>query len=208
MDGRPEPVGDLLEGGTGPSVRQRLWAPLPPAARALLVAAGVVVLAGAALVWWREQAVERELRQRVVLVASIGVESSSTSPPGGSVHYFLVVRNDGPRPVSIESLDASDGGLRVQLRDAGARRLAAGGEVALPLSVRLTCGPDIGTTPGSRLDPRLTVRNEDGGSAVRDVDPGAAVSVLDLAATLCGIRPGLREHELSGPVLRAQPGGD
>ena len=203
MDGRPDAVGELFEGGTGPSVRQRLWAALPPVARALLVAVGVVVLVGAGLVWWREQAVERELRQRVVLTSSIGVGSSSTSPPGGSVYYFLVVRNDGPRPISIESLDASAGGLRVRLRNSTDHRLAAGAEIALPLSVRLTCGRVPGTAQGSRLEPQLTVGNEDGRSVVRSVHPGAAGSLLDVVDALCRVRPDLVDHELSGPVLGA-----
>ncbi len=208
MDGRPDPVEDLLEGGTGPSVQQRLWAALPPAARALLVAVGVCALVAAALFWWRDQAVERELRQRVVVGSSIGVWSSSTFPPGGSVHYFLLVRNDGPRPVSIEFFDASADGLRLRLRSSADHRLEAGAEIALPLSARLTCGGAPGEAQRSGLDPRLSVRNEDGGSVVRHVEPGAAESLLGVAETLCQVRPGLVDHELSGPVLDQDPGGD
>jgi hypothetical protein len=200
MAGRPDPVGDLLEGGTGPSVRQRFWAALPPAARALLIAVGIAALVGAGLLWERDRSVERELRQRVVLGSSIGVSSSSTSPRGGSVHYFLLVRNDGPRPISIESLDASADGLRLRLRNSSDRRLAAGTEIALPLSVRLTCGPP-GTAQRPPLDPQLTVRNEDGGSVVRSVGPGAAESLLGVVDALCRVRPALVDHELSGPVL-------
>ena len=53
MAGRRDPVGDLLEGGTGPSVRQRLWSATSPAARALLVVVGLVALVCAALLWLR-----------------------------------------------------------------------------------------------------------------------------------------------------------
>ena len=200
MDGRPEPVGDLLEGGTGPSVRQRLWAALPPAARALLVAAGVAALVGAGLLWERDRSVERELRQRVVLASSIGVSSSSTSPRGGSVHYFLLVRNDGPRPIRIESLDAWADGLRLRLRSPAGSRLAAGTEIALPLSVRLTCRP-LGTTQRPPLEPQLTVGNEDGGSVAVPVEPGAAEPLLGVVDALCRVRPELVDHELSGPVF-------
>ena len=143
---------------------------------------------------------ERELRQRVVLASSIGVWSSSSSPPGGSVHYFLLVRNDGPRPVSIESLEASAGGLRLRLRSSAGHRLAAEAEIALPLSVRLTCGGP-GTAPRTRLDPQLTVRNEDGQSVVRTVQPGAVRSLVGAVDALCRVRPALVDHELSGPVL-------
>ena len=202
MDGR-DPVGDLLEGGTGPSVWVRVRTALPPAVRALLVGVAVVLLAAAGLFWWREQAAERELRQRVVVSSSIGVLSSSTFPRGGSVHYFLVVRNDGPRPVSIESLEASADGLRLRLRDSGDRQVAAGAEVALPLSARLTCGGDAGTGQLPRLQPELTLRNEDGGSVVRDVEPGAATSLLNAVGALCRVRPHLVDQELSGPVLGA-----
>ena len=200
MAGRRHPDGDLLEGGTGPSVRQRLWSTAPPAARTLLVVVGLAALVCAALLWQRDQAVERELRQRVVLASSIGVWSSSISPPGGSVHYFLLVRNDGPRPVSIESLDASADGLRLRLRSSAGHRLAAGAEIALPLSVRLTCG-EPGTSPRTRLDPQLTVGNEDGGEVAATVEPGAAGSLVGVVDALCRVRPALVDHELSGPVL-------
>ncbi|MFP5371210.1 MAG: hypothetical protein ACLGI3_10750, partial [Actinomycetes bacterium] len=180
--------------------RQRLWAALSPAARAFLVVVGTAALVGGALVWQREQAVEREVRQRVVLESSIGVWSSSTFPPGGSVHYFVRVRNAGPRPVVIGSLDASAGGLRLRLRSSAEHRLAAGAEIALPLSARLTCGAAPGAAQRSRLRPELTVGNEDGGSVVRSVEPGAAESLLDAVDPLCRVRPALVDHELSGPV--------
>ena len=202
MDGRPDPVGDLFEGGTGPSMRRRFWAALPPAARALLVVVGTVAVVAGALLWHRDQAVERGLRQRVVLESSIGVWSSSTFPAGGSVHYFVLVRNDGPRPVVIESLDASAGGLRLRLRTSAEYRLAAGAQIALPLSARLTCGEASGDTQRSRLRPQLTVGNEDGGSVVRPVRPGAAEGLLGVADALCRVRPALVDHELSGPVRR------
>ena len=46
------------------------------------------------------------------------------------------------------------------------------------------------------------MRRDDGGSTSRRVDLQAAQLVLDVAATVCTVRPDLRDHELSGPVVR------
>ncbi len=48
----------------------------------------------------------------------------------------------------------------------------------------------------------IGVRRQDGGSTTRQVVLEPAFLVLDVAATLCAVRPDLRDHELSGPVLR------
>ena len=48
----------------------------------------------------------------------------------------------------------------------------------------------------------IGVRREDGGTTTRRVELSPASLVLDVAATLCDARPELRDHELSGPVLR------
>jgi hypothetical protein len=192
MTGMSGPV-EILEGGTAPS-RGR---------RGLIGALAVLaVLTGVG--WFRDQAVERGLEHTVRLATTFGVASSSTSPPGGSVRYFLVVRNDGPRPLSVTSVDAAIQGLRVRMADAGERRVDAGKEIEIPLSARLTCpAGGVGAARGE-LPATIAVRREDGGSATRHVALSPASLVLDVAATLCAVRPGLRDDELSGPVLRSR----
>lgn len=192
---------ELLESGpVHPAWWRRCWTTLPPPVRASLGALAVLVLLGAGVVWWREQAAERELGQRVVLATpSIGVSISSTSPPGGSVHYFVVLGNDGPRPVWIDSLRAAGPELRLRLRG-GDRRVLPGDEIAIPLSVRLTCdGSPRTATPG--LDAEVVVRTQDGASVTRRTQLGAAGLLLDVADTICQVRTDLVNQELSGPVL-------
>jgi hypothetical protein len=182
---------EVLEGGTA----------LPPHRRRLLVVIGVAVVLVCGGLWFRDWSAERALRQAVQLTTTFGVSSSSTSPPGGSVRYFVLVRNDGARPLTVTSVVASIPGLRVRMRDVGGRRIAAGRQIEIPLSARLTCGDGVGAAAG--LTAAIVVRREDGGSATRRVALTPASLVLDVAATLCDVRPELRDHELSGPVLRA-----
>ena len=188
----------MLEGGLEPPWWRRAWAALSPRGRrglaALVVLAAVV--AGAVLV--RERAADQERRERVALATTVGIASSSTDPPGGQVRFFLVVRNAGPLPVSVTAVEGTGEGLRLAMRDAGARSIGAGGEIEIPLSVRLTC-----PTGPAALTAEIAVRRDDGGSTTRRVDLQPARLVLDVAATLCSVRPDLRDHELSGPVLRA-----
>jgi hypothetical protein len=184
---------EVLEGGTPPSRgRRRLLG-------ALVVLA--VLVAGA--VWVRDRAAERELRQAVELTTRFGLVSSSTSPPGGAVRYFVLVRNDGVRPLAVTAVDSVSAGLRLRMRDAGDRGIDAGREIEIPLSARLTCadGIDAGR---ARLPAVIGVRREDGGTTTRRVELSPASLVLDVAATLCDVRPELRDHELSGPVLRTR----
>jgi hypothetical protein len=181
---------EVLEGGTA----------LPPRRRRLLIVLAVVVVLGCGGLWLRDWSVERGLRQAVDLTVTLGVASSSTSPPGGSVRYFVLVRNDGSRPLMVTSVEGALRGLRVRMRDAGGRRIGAGREIAIPLSARLTCSDGVGA--GAELPAAIVVRREDGGSATRRVALTPASLVVDVATTLCDVRPGLRNHELSGPVLR------
>jgi hypothetical protein len=182
---------EVLEGGTAPT----------PLRRRLVVVLGVLGLLGCGGVWVRDWSAERELRQAVELTTSFGVTSSSTSPPGGAVRFFVLVRNDGPRPLTVTSVDAASPGLRVRMGESGGRRIDAGGEIEIPLSARLTCADGVGGA-GAELPAAIGVRRDDGGSATRRVELAPAALVLDVAATLCEVRPGLRDHELSGPVLR------
>jgi hypothetical protein len=192
------PGGELLESRPGPSRGRRWWDALPPAGRRLVAALAVLVVLAAAAVWLRDRAAERELRQRVALGASIAVVSSSTSPPGGSVRWFLTVRNEGVRPVSVTSVAGGSDRLRLRTSDGTDTRIAPGRAVDLPVSVRLTCAGEEGRD-GLRAD--IGVRREDGGDVRRRVEVGSASLVDDVADTLCAVRPALRDHELSGPVL-------
>jgi hypothetical protein len=186
---------------TGPADVIDSGTELPRGRSRLLVALGILVLLVAGGLWFREWVAERELRQAVELTTTFGVVSSSTSPPGGSVRYFLEVRNDGPRPLSVTSVDASSRGLRIRMQDAGPRRIAVGAEVEIPLSARVTCSAGI-AADHRHLPAAVVVRREDGGMTTRRVELTPAAAVLDVAATLCDVRPGLTSHELSGPVLR------
>jgi hypothetical protein len=85
--------------------------------------------------------------------------------------------------------------------DVGRRRIDVGGEVEIPLSARVTCTDGI-DADHRHLPAAIGVRREDGGTTIRRVELTPAAVVLDVAATLCGVRPGLRAYELSGPVVR------
>jgi hypothetical protein len=188
---------DLLEGGTSPPVWRRLWAATSPGVRwalAVLVVAALVV--GGAVVL-RERAAEQALRERVDLAATLGIASSSTNPPGGSVRFFVLLRNAGPRPVTVAAVDGTGEGLRLRMLDQVDRPLPAGAEVEIPLSVRLTCPAGAG-----ELTADVRVRRQDGGPASRRLRLEPAGLLLDVAATVCSVRPDLRDHELAGPVLR------
>ena len=173
----------------------------PPRGRGLVALLAVLVLLGGGLLFVRNWSAERELRQAVELTVTFGVVSSSTSPPGGSVRFFVLVRNDGALPVSVTSVDAADIGLRLSMRDEGERPIDPGKEIEIPMSAQVSCVPGAGTTRPF-LAAEIGVRREDGGSTSRPAELRPANLVLDVAATLCGVRPDLRDHELSGPVLR------
>jgi len=188
---------DVLEGGTGPP----WWESVPLPARRLGVLLAVVVVLAAGVLWLRDRAAGRERAQAIDLVPALAVESSSTSPPGGRVSYFLVVRNDGERPVTVTAITGGDGGVLLSMLDDDARTVAAGAESSIPLSVRLTCaGAGAGAGP---LPAELALRREDGGATSREIALEPADLLRDVAVTLCAVRPGLRDRELSGPVLRA-----
>lgn len=191
---------EVLEGdGTSP------WdappTPLPRAGRRLVAGLAALVLVAGGVLFARNWSAEREVRQAVELTTTFGIASSSTVPPGGSVRYFLLVRNDGALPVSVTSVAAADTGLQVRMRDDGERPIAAGREIEIPLSVRLTCVPGAGSVRPS-LAAEIGVRREDGGPTSERADLTPTAPLLDVAASLCLVRPELRDHELSGPALR------
>lgn len=192
---------DVLEGGLEPPWWRRAWTSLPPRGRRGLAALLALAVAVALVVLVRERTAEQARREQVSLGISIVISSSSTHPPGGQVRFLLVVRNLGPLPVSLTAVAATGDGLRLRMQDDAARPVGAGGEIEIPLSVRLTC--PTGSDP---LTAEIGVLRDDGGSTSRRVQLRSADRVLDVAATVCSVRPDLRDHELSGPVLRAAVG--
>jgi hypothetical protein len=192
------PAGDVLEGGLRPPWWRRGWTALPRTARLLVIGLVLAVAVGALGLELRERAAERALARQVALAASVGLSSISTTPPGGQVSFFVVVRNEGARSVRITGLEGWAGGLRLRMQDDVERRVSPDGETAVPVSVRLTC-PDY--AGGQGLTTAIAVRREDGGAATRRVRPDPADLLLDVATTLCGSRPDLRDQEISGPVL-------
>lgn len=193
---------ELGGSGSSPSRDRGAGNAASPHRRRFVAGAAVLLLLGGGGVLVRAWSEQRELLQSVELSTELGLASSSTSPPGGSVRFFLVVRNDGALPVSVTSVDVADPVLRMRMRDEGERPVAPGHEIEIPLSVRLTCGPGVGDARPS-LTAEIGVRREDGGSTSRPADLRPADLVLDVAASLCRVRPELRDHELSGPVLRS-----
>jgi hypothetical protein len=173
----------------------------PTRARGLVAGLAVLVLLGGGLLFVRNWSAEREVRQAVELTVTFGLWSSSTTRPGGEVRFFVLVRNDGALPVAVTSVDAADAGLRLRMRDEGERPIGPGKEIEIPLSVLVSCVPGTGSARPS-LAADIGVRREDGGTTSRPAELRPATLVLDVAATLCGVRPELRDHELSGPVLR------
>ena len=193
---------EVLEDGDGTSSWDAPPTPLPRGGRRLVVALAALVLLAGGILFVRNWSAERELRQAVELTATFGLMSSSTVPPGGSVRYFLLVRNDGALPIAVTSVAAAAPGLEVRMRDDEWRKIVPGMEIEIPLSVRLTCVPGVGD-PRPSLDAVIGVHREDGGSTSRPAELRPALLVLDVAASLCRARPDLREHELSGPTLRS-----
>ena len=200
-----EPPVELFASERPPPRWRARWAALPRGGRVLAGGLVVLLVLAAGVVWFRDWSAERDRRQRVELTTSIGVWASSSSRPEGEINYFLRVRNDGALPLSLTGADGAGGGVRLLLRDGAARQLGPGEEAVFPLSVRLTCDGEVGgggAGADDGLPTEFAVRREDGESVVRQVDLQPAGPLLEVAAMLCEVRPALRDHELSGPVLR------
>lgn len=192
---------EILEDDGGLSFWDTPRAPLPRGGRRIVAGLAVLLLLGGGVLFVRDWSAGREARQAVELTVTFGVVSSSTVPPGGSVRYFVLVRNDGELPLAVTSVDAAEPGLRVSMGDEGWLKLFPGWEIEIPLSARLTCVPGAGAG-GAPLQAEIGVHREDGGSTTEHAELRPADLLRDVAASLCLVRPELRDHELSGPVLR------
>ena len=181
--------------------RRRRWADLPPRWRWSAVAVVLVLLVGAVVGVVLDRRAQHRDAERVAVSVALAVAVSSASPPGGAVNYGLLVRNEGRAPVVITSV--AGGSERLVLRSLGGdRRVPPGVEVQLQTSVRLVCGGVTGRPPAG-LHAEVRVRRTDGSTAVRQVAVGDAGSLLDVATTVCAVRPELRDFELNGPVARS-----
>ena len=228
-DGRPGR--EVLEGGSpdrdrrGGRRRSSWLAALPTWGRVgvAALAALVVLVAGASAVadWWSE----RRARDRVALEATLRVSSSSSSPVGGRVDYYVEVRNVGPRPVRLSAVSADWSGMAISNRSRLGDAVPAGGDRLVALSVRLDCAVrSAGRSadrPASRSAGDPSARPAQSGERVREVAVvatpwsgrrrtervrvGQAYLLTDAADVLCRLRPGLRGRELSGPVLQRAP---
>lgn len=184
------------------------WAELPERSRravaGLTAVALTLALGVTGLVQARQWLAEQDRREAIILAVALGVWTSSSSPPGGHVTYFVTVRNAGTRTLEVTSLQASGDRLRLRSRGADPRRVDAGKEILVPVSALLTCSPGSQAgVDGLRIE--VGVRREDGRRALERM-PMQAALIQDAALTLCSVRPHLREHELSGPVLATGTG--
>lgn len=176
--------------------------------RRTLVTAGLALLAVAVLLLAAARLQHAwELRDEVLLRATLGLSSASASAGGGRVDYLVTLANAGRRPVQVVELRLA--GVRVQGSGRGGLpvEVAAGQQVQVPLSVRLDCtttGPDV-------LRVAVTATPRSGRAHRMQLPPHDAHLLTDPVATLCQGRPGLRNLELSGPVqappVPADPAG-
>ena len=203
---RPDrPETDLLERGPESGVGSRLGSTWMLASRRQrLVALGAVLLLTLPAVTVvvvlkvRSWLAERSLRDQVSVTATIDVAVSSTTPLGGRIDYFVVVRNTGTRDLRVTGLALTDARLRIRSRDFAPSVLTPGSTVDVPISVRLDCtGKPIGT---AALLGTVTATPTSG--RAQDVPTLLERSLLltDIAQTLCEVRPELTDRELSGPV--------
>ena len=213
LPGRGGAGGDVVQSGSEPSAWERRWRALPPAWRQRLTAGAVVAVTGCALVAGgaqaREWLADRSERQRVSLSTSVVVSSSSTTPRGGHVSYFVEIHNAGSLPLGVASVRAEAPDLQVSARDGRPRQVPAGGDVLVPLSVLLTCPPAgpagarDGGLPAAEVDMELEVDRADGERTRQRLPLLRFTLISNVAGTLCTVRPDLRDYELSGPLVRA-----
>jgi hypothetical protein len=211
-DRMPAPSQEVMDDGPrGVSPAER-WRAIPRARRRALTAAVALLLACAAAgIGGRQGAAwleERRLADRVQLRASIDVRSwSTTMTSRGRVDFFARVYNTGRRPVSITAVRITQPGLSIRSRPAPPRAVDAGEWLRVPLSVILDCTRHRTPPPAGGLRGEVAASSPNG--RARDVVASfdRATLITDVADTLCRIRPGLRDAELSGPVGSGQRDG-
>jgi hypothetical protein len=156
--------------GQGPG-GETLQGDAPPPRRGRRVATGALAVtvgaASAGLVLGRERLAERDAREPVSLSAALGVRTSSTSPPGGRVDFFVSLRNAGRQPLRVTALEAGGEGLLLRGRLENARSLPAGQEIRVPLSVLLDCDEAESWADPARWVADVHVRRGDGSQAAR-----------------------------------------
>jgi len=202
--------GDVVASRPDPSPFQQRWTELPARwRRAGAVAAVLVAIASAGVVGGievRDRLQEQRAREEIRLGMSIGVWASSSTPPGGHVTYYLRIRNSGLLPLEVLTVHAADDRVVLTARDAGARLVAAGDLVSVPLSIRLTCSAGTDAPVPQQLVAEVAVRRGDGRvSAQRPILDTALVD--DAADRVCSVRPGVRDYELSGPIMNVTTAG-
>ena len=200
-----------IAGGAEHGWPPETWTDLPrPWRRAVVL--GLVLAVSAAVVpptvaaarsWW----VERDLRDQLAVSAELGVSSSSSSPAGGRVDYYAVLRNDGPRAASFEEVTIAEARLRVR----GSSRLAAapvraGGELFVPLSVDLDCSRPEAIRRADTVRGAVRAVAASGRRVTLDVRFSRAGPLTDVADTLCRLDPARRIPEMSGPVSAGRAG--
>jgi hypothetical protein len=203
----------VLDSAPGRSRSPRSWSTLPRWLRVTLAGAGALVVcaggAGVAVDRTSAWLTARAERDEVRLEAALGVSSSSTSPVGGRVDYFVTLHNSGPLAVRVDGVSLATSRLRVAGRR-GATDVPAGGSRYLPLSAHLDCRLAEPVVRSVALPGRVTATPASGRRRSVPVSMTGAAPLTDVADTLCRLSP-RRQAELSGPVLRSTDparGGD
>ncbi|MDP9219159.1 MAG: hypothetical protein M3P23_01300 [Actinomycetota bacterium] len=144
---------------------------------------------------------ERGRRDKVALTATAGYWSSSTSPSGGRINFFVTVHNTGPRPIRIDSLRTAAARLTIR-SPGGLHYLVLPAEsVNVPVSIRLDClAAQVPVRPD---DVRSTIAADPLSGRRHAVTTALSQAALftHLADNLCRIEPGLRDQEMSDPVV-------
>lgn len=200
--------GRRLPGVPAPGVPRRRpvrdrWRALPAGGRRLVAALVAAVLvagvAAAALSARRAADAERAAAEAVALDVEVRVTTSALPSPGGSVIFYLVARNEGPRDVELLGLRSVRQGLAVEGRLDRPRSVGAGDFTLVRLSVRLSCS--AGVPPAGPLPADVEVRRADGEVVVRTVVLREGEMLRRRAEVVCQLRPRDGEQQLSGPVI-------
>ena len=201
------PLSDVLEGPPPMFRRLRaIWSRLPRLWR-VVVATATIVAVGLTTVLFGvtrvgEWLIEQGVRDEVAIEAAIEVSSSSSSPAGGRVDYYVVIRNAGPRPVRIDGVEIVDAGFQITNKRALRQQdLQPGGLLFAALSVHLDCARSDVVAEQDVLSGLIAVRPTSGRWRRVEAPFTQAAPLVNMAATMCALNPDLRSGELSGPVL-------